>query len=365
MIKLYITEPGSTANRTRPRTLHSIQVLRALAAMLVVLFHGQLAFSTRIVDPGFVSESYLFAFGAVGVHIFFVISGFIMVFTSRFDGGFNAKGFMRRRLLRIYPIYWICAALYLCVHALFGISYDISLGKVVGALLLLPGDAAAIIGPAWTLAFEMFFYLCFAVTMLAGLNRGLTMLAAFFLISIILGTLLPIDNPVWNLITNSLLLEFIAGAIIGWLLARNLLPKKGGFALILISMIIFIGGIICGYDKLPSIIMWGAPSTMLVAGAVIAESGRMAPIWIRRIGHFGDSSYALYLVHILVITVVVQLALPFPAMGKIEPALAAIIIAMLALVIAELLHHRLEKPLLRKLNPKRPLSPVRDAEASR
>lgn len=349
----------------KPRTIHSIQILRAVAAMLVVLFHGQLAFTTRIAEPGFANESYIFGFGAVGVHIFFVISGFIMVFTSRFDSGFNAKGFMRRRLLRIYPIYWICAALYLSVHALIGMSYDISLGKAVGALLLLPGDAAAIIGPAWTLAFEMFFYICFAVTMIAGLNRGLVILTAVFLISIVTGALLPIDNSVWNLITNSLLLEFLAGAIIGWLLARNVLPEKGGFFLILLSVVIFTGGIIWGYDKLPSVLMWGVPSTLLVAGAVIAESGREAPISIRRIGHFGDSSYALYLVHILVITVVVQFALPFPIMSKMEPALAAVIIAVLALIIAELLHHRLEKPLLRRLNPKRPLTPVREAETSR
>lgn len=349
----------------KPRTIHSIQILRAVAAMLVVLFHGQLAFSTRIAEPGFDSESYLFAFGAVGVHIFFVISGFIMVFTSRFDGSFNAKGFMRRRLLRVYPIYWICAALYLSVYALIGISYDIPLGKIVGALLLLPGDAPAIIGPAWTLAYEMFFYLCFAVTMMAGLNRGLAILTAFFLISIASGALLPIDNPVWNLMTNSLLLEFIGGAIIGWMLVKNILPKRGGYTLILISVTIFIGGIIWGYDKLPSVVMWGVPSSLLVSGVVIAESAREAPIWIRRIGHFGDSSYALYLVHILVITVVVQLALSFPAMNQIEPALAAFIIAILALAIAELLHHRLEKPLLRKLNPKRPLIPAREVEVSR
>lgn len=358
-------KPEQIMITAKPRTIHSIQVLRAVAAMLVVLFHGQLAFSTRIAEPGFAGESYIFAFGAVGVHIFFVISGFIMVFTSRFDSGFDAKGFMRRRLLRIYPIYWICAALYLSIHALIGMSYDISLGKAMGALLLLPGDAAAIIGPAWTLAFEMFFYICFAVTMIAGLNRGLVILTAFFLISIATGAFLPIDHSGWNLVTSSLLLEFLAGAIIGWLLARDALPEKGGHALILMSVIIFTGGIIWGYDKLPSVLMWGIPSTLLVAGAVIAESGREAPFLIKRIGHFGDSSYALYLVHILVITVVVQLALLFPIMSKLEPALAAVIIAMFALVIAELLHHRLEKPLLRWLNPKRPLTPVREAEASR
>src|SRR5687767_843929 len=69
-------------------TVHSIQLLRAIAAMLVVLFHGQQAFSKHIAQATSPIESYLFGFGAVGVHIFFVISGFIMVFTSRFPRGF-------------------------------------------------------------------------------------------------------------------------------------------------------------------------------------------------------------------------------------------------------------------------------------
>lgn len=253
--------------------------------MLVVLFHGQLAFSSRITEPGLPGESYLFAFGAVGVHICFVISGFIMVFTSRFDGGFDAKGFIRRRLLRIYPIYWICAALYLGIYALIGTPYDISLNKISGALLLFPGDVTAIIGPAWTLAFERFFYICFALVMIAGLNRGLLLLTTIFLASIAVGIVVS------KLATNALLLEFVAGATIGWLLVKNILPTRGGASLILISVTIFAGGIIWGYDRLPSVVMWGIPSTLLVAGAVIAESGREAPVWIKRIGHFGDSSY--------------------------------------------------------------------------
>ena len=354
-----------SARAAKPRTIHSIQVLRAVAAMLVVLFHSQQAYSTRVSEPAFIGESYLFAFGAVGVHIFFVISGFIMVFTSRFDGGFDAKAFLRRRLLRIYPIYWICAALYLFVHLLLGKSYELSLGEIIGALMLLPDDAAAIIGPAWTLAYEMFFYICFGIAMMAGLNRGLVLLSAVFLISIAAGVVFPIDNATWHLMTNSLLLEFIAGAVIGWFLVRGHLPERGGGWLVSLSVILFGLGIVWGYESAPSVLIWGVPSTLLIAGAVMLESGRAMPDWIKRIGHYGDSSYALYLIHILVVTVAIQIALHIPAANIVQPPVAAILIAAIALVIAELLHHRLEKPLLKRLNPKRSLVPVREAEASR
>lgn len=346
-----ISEPAVQA--VKPRTIHSIQALRALAAMLVVLFHGQLAFSTQIAEPGFAGESYLFAFGAVGVHIFFVISGFIMVLTSRFDGGFDPKAFMRRRLLRIYPIYWICVALYLIIYALMGTPYYLSLSETIGALLLYPGKAAEVIGPAWTLAFEMFFYICFAVAMMAGLNRGLLILSAAFVISILAGFVLPFDNSAWNLASSSLLLEFVAGAVIGWLLVRGHLPTRGGVLWMLLAGLLFAGGIFWGYNNLPSVLMWGIPSTVLIAGAVIVESDREAPIWVQRVGHFGDSSYALYLIHILVIAVLVEAAMPIAAMSKVEPAWAAFGIALVALICAELLHHRLEKPMLRRLYRRR------------
>ena len=155
-----------------PSTFHSIQLLRALAALLVVLFHTHTAFSEAGSDLLFGDEEYVFAFGAVGVHIFFVISGFIMIVTSRFEPSFQPFEFMRRRLLRIYPVYWICAALYLAFHTFIGELYDISVGQVAGALVLWPGHASSVIGPAWTLAYEMFFYLSFALAMALGLSRG-------------------------------------------------------------------------------------------------------------------------------------------------------------------------------------------------
>jgi exopolysaccharide production protein ExoZ len=342
---------------TRPaadqsRTLYSIQALRALAAVLVVLYHGQLAFSTKVTEPGFVGESYIFAFGAVGVHIFFIISGFIMVFTSRFEQRFDAKAFMRRRILRIYPIYWICAGLYLGSHAMMGIKYDVDLRSLIGALLLFPEDAPKIIGPAWTLSYEMFFYICFGIAMLAGLTRGLLILGFVFVAMIAAGTALPFDDPIWKLVTSTLLLEFLAGAAIGWLFVRQYLPDRGGVALIFMALALFGLGIIWGYERIPSVVRWGLPSALLIAGALIAESGRSLPIWVKRIGHFGDSSYALYLIHILIITAAVQLAMQVPVIKNIQPPVAALLIAIVAIVLAELLHHRVERPLIRWLNTK-------------
>ena len=329
-----------------PIKLDSIQFLSALAAMLVVVYHAQLDFSLNISKPSFVGESYLFAFGAVGVHIFFVISGFIMVFASKFEPKFDAKAFFRRRILRIYPIYWICAALYLSFHALMSITYELTVREYFGAIFLLPDYSSKIIGPGWTLAFELFFYFCFGVSMLAGLNRGLLLLTVVFFGLVAVGLILPFENQLWNFLTNTLLMEFLAGSAVGWLFIRGYLPKSLGFTFLMGALILFSFGIGYGYDGLPSALMWGVPSVLLVAGCVSIEASRVIPDWVSKIGHFGDSSYALYLIHILLITITVQLFSRLSIPLAPPPAVLAVFVAIIALICSELLHHRIEKPLL-------------------
>lgn len=339
--------------REKPVKLHSIQFLRALAAMLVVIYHGQQSFSERIAPPSFENESYLFAFGAVGVHIFFVISGFIMVFTSKFEPRFDAKAFFRRRILRIYPIYWICAAMYLGCHAIMGIPYDLSVGEFLGSILLFPEYSSKIIGPGWTLAYEVFFYICFGLFMIAGLNRGLVLIALTFFVMVALGVVLPFDNLLWNFLTNTLLLEFLAGSAIGWLFVGGYLPHRGGFAVISIAVALFSAGIAVGYDRFPSALIWGVPSVLLIAGVVMSESKGGLPKWVEKIGYFGDSSYALYLIHILLITLMLQLFVKLSPPMIFPPAILAVILGAIALIIAEFLHHQIEKPLLSWLYARR------------
>ncbi|WP_293969100.1 acyltransferase [Sphingopyxis sp.] len=344
---------AEAANALPAKKVHSIQLMRAIAAMLVVLFHVHQAFAIRFTTPFFAAESYLFAFGAVGVHIFFVISGFIMVYTNPPGKAFAAKTFFRRRLLRIYPIYWLCAALYLAVHVLIGQAYALGLREAAGALLLLPGNASSIIGPAWTLAFEMYFYLCFGLAMLAGSGRGLTILIGFFTISVAAGAVVQIDHPAWTLVTSSLLLEFIAGAAIGWLLVSGKLPRRGGLTITVLAIILFGAGIAAGYERAPSVVMWGVPSVMLILGLAMHEAARAPSALVRKLGHFGDSSYALYLIHILLVTLAIELARQIPWLAEQPPALIAIPFALAALLVAEFLHHRVEKRMLGWLTPRR------------
>lgn len=345
-------------------TIHSIQLLRSIAATLVVLFHAQQAFAQRVSTPLFQSETYLFGFGAVGVHIFFVISGFIMVLTSSQPRKpFDAPKFFKRRLLRIYPIYWICVVIYLVAHLLIGNPYIFSGGEFFRALLLWPSDAGLFIGPAWTLSYEMFFYICFGLAMMLSLTRGLIALGAAFFAATIAGHYIPDKSYTLFVVTNPLLIEFLAGAAIGWLAQMGWLPIRWGAAISLLGIGLFAGGIAFDYERWPSPVTWGIPSTILVLGLVTWERASGAGKWVRGLGRLGDSSYVLYLIHILVVT----LATVFFQSQNFtpEPAVAALAIAAICIGIAEALHRWIEKPMLALFSPVRSLLPARKVEAPR
>src|SRR5262249_10848440 len=147
--------------------IQNIQVLRAIAAYLVVVYHIQPHVSNLLSAP-MTSDM-----GAVGVDVFFVISGFIMVFTSS-NRERTTWEFWRDRIIRIVPLYWLATFCMIAI-TLFGFApsglhgWD---GKdLVTSMFFLPnirndGVPEPILSPGWTLIYEMFFYFLFGLTLL-------------------------------------------------------------------------------------------------------------------------------------------------------------------------------------------------------
>src|ERR1051325_7145567 len=145
----------------------SVQYLRGIAAVAVVYFH------TKLIMAGF-SWPLGRPFGAGGVDLFFVISGFIMMVTTSAKSQ-SPWGFFLKRIIRVVPLYWgatlAAVALFLLVPAAFQ-KQTMSLSHVLLSLLFIPHHVGGEIGAApffkigWTLNFEMFFYLVFGLTLL-------------------------------------------------------------------------------------------------------------------------------------------------------------------------------------------------------
>lgn len=332
--------------------IQSIQFLRFVAASLVVFFH-----STQAVNQYFgggISQSIIYAseFGASGVHIFFVISGFIMVYTS-FSGSkadFSRSQFFFKRFVRIYPIYWFYCILYLVFHHYVGKAYDGSAIEFLGSFLLFPGYSPFIIGPGWTLSYEVYFYLCFGTVLVLSLRRGLLVLATFFFLSIILGLIFRVADPVLRVLTDSLLIEFLFGAGIAYLLLVGVRAPVGlSFVMQALGLAAFLVGYLIGYSRFPSLIMWGIPSAILLAGLVFNERNGLTPNLVKKCAFLGNSSYSLYLIHILLIDFLLttyQAMFGTPRSGNIG---ICFLLTALCITVAFVLFELLEKNLVGSL----------------
>ena len=115
-------------------TLYSLQLLRFIAAVLVMLLHLEIMKS-----------------GYKGVDIFFVISGFVMYYSAFIRNPKDATTFIINRATKIYTLYWF-AMLVLFIILPFKINW-----QTLKSLLLIPGHTA-LIGFSWSLSYEIYFY---------------------------------------------------------------------------------------------------------------------------------------------------------------------------------------------------------------
>ncbi|MBY0563441.1 MAG: acyltransferase [Hyphomonadaceae bacterium] len=269
----------------------SIQYLRAIAALAVVVFHALEA------------TDHKFPIGAAGVDIFFVISGFIMAgLVSEPD--VRPGSFIWRRLVRIVPLYWVvtlCAAAIGWVRPDFFYRLDPSFENILWSLAFLPHASDRGVTPVlwqgWTLEYEMFFYALCALAVLAVSHR-LKILVGVLSLLVLLGLVAPLSGPMLLTYTNPLLLEFVFGVALGAAWRANALPTGGVAWLLLGSGFaayagqVFLPAGFTGYR----VIDWGVPAFLIVAGALGLERAGKAPV--SKMGLlFGDASYSIYLTH--------------------------------------------------------------------
>lgn len=333
------------------QSLTSIQFLRFAAATLVVLHHAHTALIESAGTTIFSAQNYIFKFGAVGVHIFFCISGFIMFFIT-FSGerSGSSREFLARRLIRLFPLYWLGCIAYLTFHYLNGSAYKLTWIEVLNAMLLIPGYASLIIGPGWTLAFEMFFYICFTPLVALRPRWALFILCTAMPAIAALGAIAPAAKSAVPVL-DFLLLEFAFGAVIAYaLITWRKTVERWGPMLLAGSVLLFAFGLAYGFDRLPASLAWGVPSALMVAGAVGCESRGSVPLWFQRVSSWGDYSYAQYLIHILALDIILMIATPFVRMLE-APILWVVAATALICLLSYVVHRWLERPLLALLRP--------------
>jgi exopolysaccharide production protein ExoZ len=327
------------------RLLTSIQTLRAVAAIGVVLVHAGYD------AAGYSGVRWLETagdLGRVGVDIFFVISGFIMYLTAC-RTTMSPQSFVAERISRIAPLYWLMTFALLAL-ALAGRSIAWpSARQLVLSLSFLPylndkGDVAPFLYVGWTLTFEMFFYALLALSLiLRPLHVGI--LTGVLGLLVAAGAAFPGGPLAWTVYTDPILLEFAAGLWIGWAWNKGFrLPAPAGA--VLLALCVLAIGMSYGHPvwegRWLRPLAWGLPALGIVLGVLALEgTGPMAS----RIGLLlGAASYAIYLVHPLVLVVLGRAWL----VGQVTSPVVIVGVSLLASIAAGVVCHlALERPLVR------------------
>lgn len=288
-------------------TIHSIQYLRAVAALMVVFHHLIIQIDVYEVVLNTISV------GAAGVDVFFVISGFVIWFVTH-GKDVSVGEFFAKRVIRVVPIYWLItlviasaatAAPYMFKSTQFEFAQLIqSLFFVPHYSLGLPGNVYPILVPGWTLNYEMFFYLVFGLLLVAPRQIPMILLSAFSVL-VILGIVFEPQNALLKTYTSGLLLEFVAGVFIAKAYTERKLKQLPSMLGVLL-LVAGAAGLLATAQVNPfgslRALYWGVPGMMMVLGAVIIEAN--GSVLKSRVLHLlGDASYSIYLTHILALGV--------------------------------------------------------------
>jgi exopolysaccharide production protein ExoZ len=337
----------------------TVQALRAVAALLVVLLHAFETWGERV-DP--VAPGVSWDNGAAGVDIFFIISGFVMVISSRrlVDRPGAWLIFLRHRVVRIVPLYWLLTtAKIVAVMVLGGVVLRTSLdfNFVAGSYLFLPvtdsaGHFRPILPVGWTLTYEFLFYLFFAaalalrVDVLRVIIPGLGMFA-------IAGLARTETWPAWTILFDTIVVEFVFGVVLAkWTLLGFRLPTAIAGILVLVGFVSIL--ILPMISENTRVLTWGIPAFAIVTGAVSLEP-LVAPALPRWLLTLGDASYSIYLSHGFVLPALGLLFSRFAWPGLWTEGLTIILCLLFGSVIGWSVFILIEAPMLRAFRRGRPL----------
>ncbi|WP_240161021.1 acyltransferase [Burkholderia sp. Ax-1719] len=334
--------------------LCGLEYLRFFAAFAVLAHHilEEMSASPLAHVPAAIQRV-----GACGVDVFFVISGLVMWHTTAgFSSQTSAKRFLTRRLTRIIPPYWMFLAVVIALSC-SGIAYKhrplAAVGLVESAFLLPPTTSAGLVlGVAWTLVYEVYFYLiCTAALFLPWQKYRLAFIGALIAgVPIVLSTVGATAQGEYY--GNPIVVEFLAGIFLGAVGMR--LPESSSRIRWMVSMAcvaLFYWASLVSPDKatagLPTTFRWwawGIPAVLLVAAFMRMEDrhGRLG----RTLALLGNASYVLYLTHGFWMNVFAKAIKSGMFHHQFSLWLAVASIAGLAVASAVIVHLYVEKPLL-------------------
>jgi exopolysaccharide production protein ExoZ len=304
--------------------LRGLQYLRAVAAIMVVWHHARGLFA-----PGMFPDDV----GMAGVDVFFVLSGFLMVYTTRRAPSTGAA-FLKRRIVRIVPLYWLALASTALIQAR---SAPVSPFWLIRDFLFIPhrdqaGNILPLVAPGWTLNYEMFFYLLFATTIALSIRGQLLAIGLAFAALTSSSLLISWERVPMIWYTRPIVWEFFFGMALSVAWRNGLLGvgRRWGAAFVLAGWAWILLGPSERIEE-RRVMVYGVGALLVVFGTLVCTVDQKRSI--RWLGALGDASYSIYLTHLMVLVVVRKL------LGSVVDLLSlsrpqAVVFALISIAIA-------------------------------
>jgi peptidoglycan/LPS O-acetylase OafA/YrhL len=293
------TDPAIRQNAPR---YYQIQALRFVAAFAVVIGHAFIFTAQKFPLSANIVELAGWA-GGWSVALFFCISGFVITNGAQ---GLSASQFFVHRLARIYPAYWL-AVIAVCAVK-FALFHGLPTGELsaISVSLLPAGERGYPLWIEWSLIYEVFFYMLFALFWVYRSNRALLIFVTLWLLLIIIAALM---RPGWasaryptpsQIFFSARNLPFILGVYCYFLRSHY---NPGLRAILLLLFPAGLAGIVAlpGEWKLVSeaIAAFGLLGYLTSAQSTLKRDAIMVKL--------GDYSYGIYLIHISAITILLSI----------------------------------------------------------
>ena len=278
----------------------SIQYLRAIAAMLVVFIH----IAWKNMQTGGESINWWHTAGSFGVDIFFIISGFIMVFITHNRPMREKKieTFLKKRFIRIVPLYWFYTLLALAIYLIMPERVNSGGGEteILKSFFLLPLDKGQVylLNVAWTLHYEFIFYILFAIGLFFSQKYRYLFVGLMILTSLIYKAFFVDDTTSYivHSLASDIFFEFAMGMLLFFLIDKKEFPLVLSLVSLIIGIMLFY--FIFSGEKITYLYhLYTGVSAFLICFGVVS----MERVWRRKeikfLSKIGDASYTLYLLH--------------------------------------------------------------------
>ncbi|TWT51221.1 Acyltransferase family protein [Rubripirellula amarantea] len=337
--------------RERRTKLNTLQVLRAVAALAVLVFHA--SDISRVLGFTDGPHPVLLHLGPLGVNLFFVLSGFIIYYVHGKDIGIadRARNYTWRRFSRVWPLYAFITLANTVAELAVGGPFEG--GRILSSLLFL--DAKPVVNVGWTLVHEAFFYAMFGAAIVGGRKFAASLVVGFCALAIFAQLSSDETDSLYHWVFSAQKWYFVTGLGLACVFANQLqlgdakASKRFGIGL-------FAALFVCSIIALP----FGSLATrmgwhLMVALAIAACVGLLVfcetrfNLWLpRSLVYIGNASYSLYLVHSSVQYHLMKIA------SKISPALTSdhllftlVVVSFVAILAGILCYELVEKRLMK------------------